>query len=60
MGFLKDIIGLADDIVSIPTDFIGLTNHHDKKEALRKAKIAFMNDEISAEEYRKIKTLLEE
>lgn len=60
MGFLKDILGLADDLISIPTDLIGLTNHHDKKEALRKAKIAFMNDEISAEEYRKIKTLLED
>jgi hypothetical protein len=60
MGFLKGLFNLAEDIVSIPTDIVGLTNHHEKKEALQKAKIAFMNDEITDTEYRKIKALLED
>lgn len=59
MGLLKGLFDLADDIVSIPTDIVGLTNHHEKKEVLQKVKIAFMNDEITESEYRKIKSLLE-
>ena len=60
MGLLSGLFNLADDIISIPTDIIGITNHHDKKEALQKAKIAFMNDEITETEFKKIKLLLEE
>lgn len=59
MGILKEIFDLADDIVSLPTDLLGLTNHHEKKEALQKAKQAFMTDQITASEYEKIKKLLE-
>lgn len=54
MGLLKGLFDLADDLVSIPTDLVGLTNHHEKKEVLRKAKTAFMEGEISSAEYEKI------
>jgi len=60
MGLLKGLFDLAEDIVLIPTDIVGLTNHYEKKEALQKAKIAFMKDEITAEEYKKIKSYLED
>ena len=59
MGLLKGLFELADDIISIPTDLAGITNHHEKKEILRKAKEAFMNDQMTANEYEKIKKLLE-
>lgn len=59
MGFLKNIFDLADDIISIPTDLIGLTNHYEKKEILRKAKESFLNDKITSAEYEKVKKLLE-
>ena len=55
MGLLKGLFDLAEDIVSIPTDIVGITSHHEKKEILQKAKVAFMNDEISGSEYEKIK-----
>jgi hypothetical protein len=60
MGLFKGLFNLVEDVVLIPTDIVGLTNHHEKKEALRKAKIAFLNDEITETEYKKIKTLLED
>jgi hypothetical protein len=60
MGLLSGLFDLADDIISIPTDIVGLTNHYEKKEALQKAKIAFMNDDITETEYKKIKAYLEE
>jgi hypothetical protein len=59
MGLLKGLFDLADDIVSIPTDIIGLTNHYEKKQALENAKREFINDRITASEYEKIKKLLE-
>jgi hypothetical protein len=55
MGLLSGLFNLADDIISIPTDIVGLTSHYEKKEMLQKAKIAFMNDKISGVEYEKIK-----
>lgn len=58
MGILGDLLGLADDIISIPTDFIGLTNHHNKKEALERAKIAFIQGDISAAQFEAIKKQL--
>jgi hypothetical protein len=58
MGLLSGLFELADDIISIPTDLVGLTNHHEKKNTLEKAKIAFLNNEISASEYNKIKEIL--
>jgi hypothetical protein len=60
MGLLKGLFDLADDIISIPTDLVGITNHHEKKEVLQKAKKAFMNDEITSSEYEKIKRLLDQ
>ena len=60
MGLLSGLFNLADDIISIPTDIVGLTNHYEKKEALQKAKIAFMNDDITETEYKKIKAYLED
>jgi len=60
MGLLKGLFDLADDIISIPTDLVGITNHHEKKEVLKKAKKAFMNDEITSSEYEKIKRLLDQ
>lgn len=51
MGILGDLFSLADDIVSIPTDFIGLTNHHSKKEAQQIAEKAFKSGRINAEQY---------
>ena len=54
MGILGGILGLVDDIVSIPTDLIGLTNHHDKKDAIKKIKIAFVNGDITESEYKKL------
>tara|TARA_R110002020_G_scaffold40164_3_gene118916 strand:+ start:2369 stop:2548 length:180 start_codon:yes stop_codon:yes gene_type:complete len=59
MGLIKGIFDLVEDVVSIPTDIVGITNHHEKKEILQKAKIAFMNDEISETEYKKIKAYCE-
>ena len=58
MGLFKDLFGLAEDVLAIPTDLVGLTNHHNKKEALEKAKLMFVGDEITLEEYRRIKELL--
>lgn len=60
MGLLTGLFNLAEDIVSIPTDVLGLTSHYEKKEALQKAKIAFMNDDITEAEYKKIKACLED
>lgn len=59
MGLLKGLFDFADDIVSIPIDLVGLTNHYEKKEVLEKAKRAFMEDKITSAEYEKIKKLLE-
>ena len=58
MGLFKDLFELTEDVLAVPTDLVGLTNHHEKKAALDKAKAKFMNDEITAEEYKKIKELL--
>lgn len=58
MGLFKDLFDLTEAVLAIPTDLVGLTNHHDKKAALAKAKIAFLRDEITAEEYKKVKDLL--
>jgi hypothetical protein len=58
MGLLSGLFELADDIISIPTDLVGLTNHHEKKHTLEKAKKAFLNNQISANEYNKIKEIL--
>ena len=60
MGLLTGLFNLADDIISIPTDIVGLTNNYEKKEALQKAKVAFMNDDITETEYKKIKAYLED
>jgi len=58
MGLFKDLFDLTEDVLAVPTDLVGLTNHHEKKAALDKAKEAFMKDEITAEEYKKVKDLL--
>lgn len=53
MGLLGSLLKLADDIVSIPTDLIGLTNHYGKKKAREILKEAFLNDKITSAEYEK-------
>lgn len=58
MGLLKGLFNLAEDIISIPTDLVGITNHYEKKELLEKAKNDFINDRITAAEYSKIKEIL--
>jgi len=60
MGILKGVFNLVEDVVLIPTDIIGLTSHYEKKEALKKAKLAFLNDEITESEYKKIKEYLKD
>ena len=70
MGLLKGLFELADEIVSIPTDILGITGgstlesvarqihnltYSEQKELLRASKLRFMNDEISASEYSFIK-----
>lgn len=59
MGILKSLFNLADDIISIPTDLVGITNHHKKKEVLERAKEAFLRNEITSAEYERIKKILE-
>ena len=59
MGLLKGLFGLVDDIITIPTDMVGLTNHWEKKEILERAKRAYLRGEITIEEYKKIKTYIE-
>lgn len=58
MGLLKGLFNLAEDIISIPTDLVGITNHYEKKELLEKAKRDFINDRITSAEYSKIKEIL--
>jgi len=59
MGIIKGLFSLVDDIISIPTDLIGLTNHHKRKEIKRILDRAFIEDKISSEDYEKAKTLLD-
>jgi len=59
MGLLKGILGLVDDIVSIPTDIIGITNHYNKKEARRYVQRKFLSGEISSSEYEKLLLIIE-
>lgn len=60
MGLLGGILGLVDDIVSIPTDMVGLTNHYEKKDAIKMAKLAYLNDEITEQEYKKLLLLIKD
>jgi hypothetical protein len=58
MGLFKDLFNLTEDVLALPIDLVGITNHHEKKAALDKAKRMFMRDEITVEEYNKVKDLL--
>ena len=60
MGFFKDIFNLTEDLLSIPTDIVGLTNHHDKKRALQIAREKFLDGEITATQYEQVKKLINE
>jgi uncharacterized membrane protein len=60
MGFFKDIFNLTEDLLSIPTDIVGLTNHHDKKKALQIAREKFLDGEITATQYEQVKKLINE
>lgn len=59
MGLLTSLFNLADDLVSIPTNLLGITNHHEKKKVLSKYKRLFINGKISSEEYEKVRRILE-
>tara|TARA_R110000772_G_scaffold259692_1_gene377366 strand:+ start:705 stop:887 length:183 start_codon:yes stop_codon:yes gene_type:complete len=58
MGILSGLFNLAEDIISIPTDLVGITNHHDKKEMLAEAKRRFIADEITSAQYEKLKIII--
>jgi len=60
MGFFKDIFNLTEDLLSIPTDIVGLTNHHDKKKALQIAREKFLDGEMTATQYEQVKKLINE
>lgn len=60
MGILGGLLKLADDIVSIPTDIIGITNHHGKEKARRIAKIGFIEGKINEEEYKRLLAYIDE
>ena len=57
MGLLKGLFDLADEIISIPTDILGITGNSSNEDILRKAKVAFLNGDITAREYETIKRL---
>jgi hypothetical protein len=54
MGILTDILNLADDIISIPTDILGITNHYNKKQAIQTANEALITGKIDPQEYAKL------
>lgn len=54
MGILRGLFDLADDIVSIPTDMLGITDHYEKKKVEQFAKQAFIAGEITAKQYQEI------
>ena len=59
MGLLKGIFDLADDIISIPTDIIGITNNHGKAKARKIARTAFAYGKINREEYEELLAWIE-
>ena len=59
MGLLKNIFDLADDIVSIPTDLLGLTNHYKKKEAIEYINEQFAEGKITRSEHARLLRYIE-
>ena len=59
MGLLGNIFGLVDDIVSIPTDIVGLTNHHAKKKAMKIATTGLIEGKITMKEYKELVEYIE-
>lgn len=59
MGILGDIFNFADDVLSIPTDLLGLTNHHKKKEAIEWVEDVYNKGQISPDEYLKLMKYIE-
>lgn len=60
MGLLKGLLKLADDVVSLPTDILGITNHHGKEKAKRIAKLGYIEGKISEEEYKRLLAYIDE
>jgi uncharacterized membrane protein len=58
MSLFKSVFDLVEDVITLPTDILGLTNHHDKKKALEIAKVKFINGEITAVQYEQVKKLI--
>lgn len=54
MGILGGLLKLVDDIVSVPTDILGITNHHGKEKARRIAKAGYIEGKIDEAEYKRL------
>lgn len=59
MGLLKGIFNLADNIVSIPTDMLGITNNHGKNKARKIARTALAYGKINRDEYEELLAWIE-
>lgn len=49
-NILKDIMSLAEDIATLPTDTIGLTSFREKKEARAYVEALYVSGEITEKE----------
>ena len=51
LNLIKDTLGLVEDIITTPTDMLGLTNFSDKKSARNAVELMFASGEINRKEY---------
>jgi len=60
MGIINGILGIVDDIITIPTDILGITNHHGKEKGKRIARLAYIEGKITEDEYKRLLLMIDE
>lgn len=58
-NLIKDLGGLVEDVITFPTDFIGLTNFSSKKEARQAVDLLLASGEINNKQHQALMTAID-
>lgn len=58
-NLLKDTLGLVEDIVTLPTDALGLTNFSTKKQARAAVDMALARGDINNAEHKALMSMID-